>query len=103
MRHFPRVIESLFAGAGVGITGVNHDSLAASFFCTVDTELHRRRTNLVGGEHSSNCRGYIRNDKCQVALLSFVRAFAGAESFDIAEHARRAEAFRSDNGARDVP
>src|SRR5882724_4331533 len=103
MRHFPLVIESLFAGAGIGITGVNHDGPAAAFFCTVDTDLHWRGANLVRGEHSSNSRGHIRNDKCQIALLSFVRAFAGAEAFDIAKHPRGAEAFRSNDGARDVP
>ena len=77
----------MFAGAGVGIAGIDHDGLGGSLFHAPDTNLHRRGANLVGGEHARHGRRRLGNDERKVALLALLRTFAGAEAFDVAKYA----------------
>ena len=67
---------------------------AVAAFHARDANFHRRGANLVGREHARRRWPAFGNDQRQVALLAFVRAFAGAEPFDVAKNARRLEALR---------
>ena len=61
--------------------------------------LHRRGADLVGGEHAGDGGGHFGHDEREVALLALLRAFAGAEAFDVAEHAAGEKALRGDDGS----
>jgi len=67
--HLLRVRQALFAGAGVGIAGIDDDGPGGSFLDALNTNLHRCGTNLVGREHAGHrCRRF-RNDEREVAFL----------------------------------
>ena len=86
-RHFARIGQALFAGAGVGVAGIHDERLRDALFHALDANFHRRGANLIGREHAGDGRRDFGNDQRKVALLSLVRAFAGAEAFDVAKHA----------------
>ena len=67
----------------------------------LDADLDRRGASLVGGEHAGHRGRRFRDDEREVALAALVRAFAGAEAFDVAKDARGPEALRGDDGTWD--
>ena len=91
----------MLAGAGVGVAGIHDDDLRRAFLHALDADFHRRGANLVGREHAGDGRGRFGDDQREVALLAFVRAFAGAELFDVAKHAAGEKAFGRDDGTGD--
>ena len=94
-----RVGHALFAGAGVRVTGINDDDLCRAFLHAFGADLYRGSANLICREHSSHRRGRFGNDKREVALLALVRAFAGAEFFDVAKHAAGEKAGGRNDGS----
>ena len=100
-RHCQRVLHALSAGAGVGVAGIDHDRLRGAFLHARHANFHRRGADLVGREHARHGRRRFGNDQRQVAFLALVRAFAGAEPFDVAKHAAGQKAVRRDDGAGD--
>ena len=97
-----RVLQSLLAGAGIGVAGVGDDRLGAALLHALDADLHGRGAGLVGGEHAGHGGRRLGDDERQVALLALVRAFAGAEAFDVAKDARGTEAPRGNDGTWDL-
>jgi len=100
--HFQRVLQTLLAGAGIGVAGVNYDCLSASSFHAFDADFNRRGAGLVSGEHAGHGAGRLRDNESKVALFPLVRAFAGAEAFDVAKDAGGAEALRRKDRTRDL-
>ena len=89
--------QTLFSRAGVRISRIHDDDLRHSAFHAFDTNFHRRGADLVRREHSGDGRGRFGNNERKVALLSFIRAFARAKSFDVAKHAAGEKAFWRDD------
>ena len=98
-RHFHGVLQALFAGAGVGVAGIDDDGPGGSFPDALNTNLHRRGANLVGRKHAGNRRRHLRHNQRQIAFLPLVRALARAEAFDVAKHAAGEKALGRDDGA----
>jgi hypothetical protein len=101
-RHLQRIPQTLLAGAGIGIAGVDDNCLGAAFFHALDADLDGRRAGLVGGEHAGHGGGGFGDDECKVALVPLVRAFAGAKAFDVAKDTGGAKASRGKDGAGDL-
>ena len=97
-RHFERVLHALFAGAGVGVAGIDDECLRTATPYSLDADLHRRGADLIGREHAGDGRGHFGNDEREVALPALLRTFAGAEAFDVAEHAGSQKTFRRSDG-----
>ena len=68
-----------------------------------DAIAHALRANLMvmGGEKSGAGGGHLGDEEGENPLLCLVRAFAGAEAFDVAEDAGGEEAARRHDGAGD--
>ncbi len=96
--HFAGVLQTLFARAGIGVAGIHDDGLRNAFFHALDADFHRRGANLIGGEHAGDRRRHFGNNQRQVAFLPLVRAFAGAEAFDVTKHAAGEKALWRDDG-----
>ena len=99
--HFAGVFQTLPACAGVGIAGIDDDCLGPALGHALEADFDRRGTGLIGGEHAGDRGGDFGHNQRQVALISFVRAFAGAEALDITKDTRGAKAPRGNNGTWD--
>ena len=86
-RHLQRVLQTLLAGAGIGIAGVDDNRPGAALLHALDADFNGRGAGLVSGEHAGHGGGRLRYNKTKVTLLALVRAFAGAEAFDVAKDA----------------
>ena len=87
---------------GDPLMGVFDDGLGAAFSYARRAQLHWRRANLVGCESACDHGRHLGHNKRQVALLAFVRAFAGANALDVAKHAAGAEQFMNEVDAASV-
>ena len=92
------IAKALPAGAGVGVAGIDHHGARAPALDLRRAPLDRRGANLVGGKRTGHRGGRIGNDQGQIAFLAFVRAFAGAESFDVAKDPGSLKALRGGHG-----
>ena len=85
LAHRRRVAIALLAGAGVGVSGIDHDRAELSFGDVVATHFHRGGKNAIGRKH---CRG---GGECIAHQNANVRR---PLRFDAGVHRARAKAAR---------
>ena len=95
--HFARVLHALLAGAGVGVARVHDDGLSRAAFDALDANLYWSGANLIRREHACDGRGHFRYYQREVELFALLRTFAGAETFDVTEHAAGEKALWRDD------
>ena len=96
--HLFGVAQSLLAGAGVGVAGIDDDGLRVPFFIAPTQTFTGAAQTWLVVNIPATVAGRFGNDQREVALLAFVRAFAGAEAFDVAKNAAGEKAFRRNDG-----
>ena len=85
--HFARVAIPCLPVQALALPELTTTACADALLHALDANFHRRGANLIRREHAGDGRRRFGNDQREVAFLAFVRAFAGAEPFDVAKNA----------------